>query len=169
MLADLMLIASWYAVEESDRVADISKKELESEVWIAILGDVNVLAPPAEKTIDETDEGDNAEKRGDDHASDLDTEPCAVGESVDGVGGAVLIVIGDNDAAGGYGLFGLWVAHLGDGEGSWDGHDARGDESLRVQAQADICDQDGAGDGSETGAHDLVNFGHGEVRNEGSD
>ena len=88
---------------------------------------------------------------------------------MEGVGGAVFVVVGDDDAAGREGFFGFRVAEFGDGEGGGDGHDAGGDEGLRVETQGDVGDEDGAGDGGEAGGHDLVEFGHGEVGDERAD
>lgn len=42
----------------------------------------------------------------------------------------------------------------------------RADESLSVDTQGDICDQDGTSDSSETGAHDLMKLGLSKVFDE---
>lgn len=118
--------------KESDRVHDVAQKQLQGQIWSAVLSNVEVPTPPAEKTVDQADESDNAEQSGHDHASDLDTEPSTVGESVQGVGRAVLIIIWHNNATGGDGFLGLRIAHLGYGQRGGDRHDAGGDEGLRV-------------------------------------
>lgn len=81
----------------------------------------------------------------------------------------MLVIVGNDDSAGCEGFFGFRVAEFGDGEGGGDGHDAGGDESLRVDAEADVGDKDGAGDGGEAGAHYLVEFGCREMGDEGAD
>lgn len=86
-----------------------------------------------------------------------------------GVGGLVLLVLGDDDAARRQRLLGLGVAHLGHREGGRDGHDAGRHEGLGVEPQADVGDQHGAGDGGEAAGHDLVDLGEGQVRHERAD
>lgn len=78
-------------------VEDVSENELQGQrVGIE---DLQVLAPPAEKAVDEADKGDDAQQGGRDHAGDLQAEPGAVGKGVQGVGGLVLVIVGDHDAA----------------------------------------------------------------------
>ena len=81
----------------------------------------------------------------------------------------MLVVVRDDDAAGGERLLGLGPAQLGDGERGRDGHDARGDEGGTVDAKSDVGHEHGAGDCGEARAHDLVQLGDGEVRDKGLD
>ncbi|KAH6603754.1 hypothetical protein Trco_007200 [Trichoderma cornu-damae] len=152
--------------QEGHRVEDVGQDGLQSQGGVV---DVDVVAPPGEEAVDEADGGEDAEERGDDGAANLDAEPGAVGEGVQGVFGLVLVVVGDDDAAGGQGLLRLGIAELGDGQGGGDGHDAGGDEGLGVEAEADVADQDGAGDCGEAAGHDLVQLGVGHVGDEGAD
>jgi hypothetical protein len=85
---------------------------------------------------------------------------------VEGVGGLVLIIVRNDDTSSGKRLFGLGVTQLGQSEGSRNTHHTGGDERLRVQSHADVSNQDGTSDGSETRAHDLVKLGHGEMSDE---
>lgn len=87
--------------------------------------DVEVATPPPEESVRETEERENAEEGGDDHACDFDAEPGAVGEGVEGVRWLFLVSFRDHDLAGGEGFLGLRVAKLRDRERSWDTHDAR--------------------------------------------
>ena len=81
----------------------------------------------------------------------------------------MLIVVGDDHATCGESLFGLRIAELADCQRGWDGHDAGGDEGLGVDAEGDVSEENGPGDGGEAGAHDLVDFGLGEVGDERAD
>lgn len=128
-----------------------------------------VLAPPTEKAVDKSNNGNDTEESGDDHASNLDTKPGTIGKSVKGVGGLVLIVLGNHNAARGQGLLRLGVTHLGNSQGSRDRHDAAGDEGLGVKTKTDVSNQDRASNGGKTASHDLVNFGQSQVRHERTD
>ena len=81
----------------------------------------------------------------------------------------MLAVVGDDNTADCERFFSFRVAEFGDGEGGGDGHDAGRDEGLRVDAEADVGDQDRTGDGGEAGAHYLVEFGRREMGDEGAD
>lgn len=144
------------AEEEGDGVADVAQDQLDGEVVFAV--QVDVAAPPGQETVDQAEQGDDAEQRGHDHAGDLETEPGAVGEGVEGVGGLVLVV-GHDDFAGGKRFFDFGVAQLAHCDGGGDRHHTARDEDLRVHAHADIGHEDGTGDGRETGGHDLVQLG----------
>lgn len=85
---------------------------------------------------------------------------------MDEVGSAVLIVIRNNDAASGERLLLLGVAELAHGDRSGNTHDARGDKRLCVDTHADVRNEHRTSNRGETRAHDLVDFGHGEVSNE---
>ena len=156
----------WHAQQERDWIADVPDDQLDGEVR---LDDAEVLAPPAEQAVDEAQQGEDAQQRGDDHARDLQAQPSAVGEGVQRVGRPVLLVVRDDDPARRQRLLGLRVAQLRDGQAGRDAHDAARDERLRVQAEADVGHQHGAGDGGEAGRHDLVQLGLGQVRDEGPD
>jgi hypothetical protein len=107
--------------EEGDGIENVAKDELQSQRRFV---DVEVLAPPGQKTIDKTDQRDDAEKRGDNSTSDLDTEPSTVGKGVQSILGLVLVVIGDDNTASSQGLLRFGIAQLGDGQRGRDGHDA---------------------------------------------
>lgn len=156
-----------HAEKESNRVADVSENQLDREVVFAV--EVEVAAEPGQQPVDEADESDDTKESRHDHAGDFQTEPGAVCEGVQHVGALVFVIVWDNDRAGREGFLFFWVAEFADGQRGWDGHDAGGDEGLRVQAHSDIGYEHGAGDGSETAAHDLVQFGHGEMSDEGLD
>lgn len=127
------------------------------------------MTPPGKEAVDETDGSENAKKRGDDGTTNLDSEPSTVGESVQGIFSLVLVVVGNDNAAGGKSLLGLRITKLGDGKGGGDGHDARGDESLGIETKTNVTNQDGARDGSKTTGQDLVKLGVGHVRDERTD
>jgi hypothetical protein len=152
--------------QECDGVEQVAEDGLEGELRVV---DVKVTSPPSHQTVDEADGGKDTEDGGDDAASDLQTEPGAVGEGVQGILSLVLVIVGNDDASGRQGLFGLGVSKLGHGKGSRDRHDARRDENLGVQAKANVTDQDGPRDGSETAGHDLVELSLGHVRHERAD
>lgn len=151
--------------QEGDRVEEVAEDGLESESRFV---DVDVSSEPGQNAVDEGDQGNDAEKRGDNGTGNLDSEPSTVGESVQGVLSLVLVVVGDDYATGREGLLGLGVAHLGDGQRSGDGHDARGNKSLTVETEANVTNKCRSRDGSETTGHDLVKLGLGHVRNERS-
>lgn len=157
---------SWYTQKEGDWVADVSEDELKGQSWIV---DVEESSPPAEETVDQTDESNNAKKSSNDHTGNLDTEPSTVGESVKCVGGFVFVIIWDNDTSGGDGLFFFGISKFADCERSWNRHDARRDERLRVQTKTNVCDKDGTSNCSETAAHDLVKLGQSQMWDEWSD
>lgn len=127
------------------------------------------MAPPGEEAVDQTDEGDDAEEGGGDHGCNFQTEPRAHREGVQGVGGPVLLVVGDDDPARCEAFLFLWPAELGAGERGGNTHHAGGDEGLCVHAHGNIGDEHATGDGCEARAHDLVEFGHGEVWYERAD
>ena len=116
---------SWNTEQERNGVEDVSEDQLDAQGWAI---DVQVFTPPSEQSIDEAEEGENAEESSDNHTTDSETEPRTVGESVETVRWLLLVVLGNCDFAGCESLFGFGVAELGDGEGGWDGHDAGGDE-----------------------------------------
>lgn len=161
------------AQQERDGVEEVPEHELDGEVFRLLRverADVKVMPPPRQDRIDDAQQRQNAQQRRDNHARDLQAQPPPIRERMQRVGGALLVFHGrDDDAARCEGLLGLWVAELGDGEGGGDGHDAAGDEGLRVDAHEDVGSEDGAGDGGEAAGHDLVEFGIGEVRDEGAD
>ena len=152
--------------EPGDGVANISNDQLDGQRWVV---DVEVSAPPGHETRDQGNSGQDTEESCHDHTSDLDTEPGTVGEGVEGVGSAVLVVIGNDHTAGGQSLLGLWVTEFGDCKRSRDRHDTGGNHGLRVQTKGDVGNEDGSGDGGETAAHNLMEFGLGHVRHERSD
>lgn len=165
-LEDVVVLAA-HAQQKGNGVADVTHDELNGK-WGVV--DVEVAAPPGEEAVDEADEGDDTEEDGGDHAGNLDAGPGAVGEGVQGVRGlGFLVVMGHDDAAGGESFLLLGPAQLRSRERGGDAHDAGGDESLRVDAHADVGDEDGAGDGGVAGTHDLVDLGSGEVGDEGLD
>lgn len=127
------------------------------------------MTPPGEKSVDETDGGENAEKRGDNGATNLDAEPSTIGKSVQGVFSLVLVIVGNYNAAGGESLLGLGVAQLGDGKGRRNGHDARGNKSLGIQTKANVADKHGTRNGGKTASQDLVKLGVGHVGDKGTD
>lgn len=81
----------------------------------------------------------------------------------------MLVVIWYDDLSSRQGFLFLRVAHLADGQRSWDRHDAAGDERLRIDSHVYVGNKHGAGDGGETTAHDLVEFRHGQMGHEGLD
>lgn len=83
-----------------------------------------------------------------------------------GVGGLVLLVFRDDHPTRGEGFLLLGPPQLGDGQRRGDTHHARRDQRLRVDTHADIRHQHRSRNGGVSGAHDLVDFGHGQVRNE---
>ena len=147
--------------QEGHRVEDVAEDEFQSEIVLSV--QVDVTAPPGEKTVDHVQKRNDTQEGGDDHTGDLETEPCAVGESVKSVGGLVLIVIGDDNASSSEGLLLLGVPELAESEGSRDTHDAGRDQSLGVQSHRYIRHQHTTSDGSETRAHDLMQLGHGKM------
>lgn len=152
--------------QESNRVKDIRQDSLESKGGVV---DVDVVTPPGEKTVDQTNSGENAEKRGDNGTTNLDTEPSTVGKSVQGIFSLVLVIVGNDDATGGECLFGLGVTQLGDGKGCRNGHDAGGNKSLGVKAKTNVTDKHGTRNGSKTASQDLVKLGVGHVGDKGTD
>lgn len=152
--------------QESNWVKDIGQDGLESEFGIV---DVDVMTPPSEKSVDETDGGKNAEKRGDNGTTNLDTEPSTVGKSVQGVFSLVLIIVGNDDATSGEGLLGLGITQLGDGKGCRNRHDAGGNKSLGVQTKTNVANKHGTRNSSKTASQDLVKLGVGHVGDKGTD
>lgn len=152
--------------QESNRVKAIRQDGLESKSGIV---DVDVVTPPGEESIDETNGGENAEKRSNDGTTNLDTEPSTVGKSVQGVFSLVLVIVGNDDAASGERLLGLGVTQLGDGKGRRNGHDAGGNKSLGVQTETNVADKHGTRNGSKTTSQDLVKLGVGHVGDKGTD
>jgi hypothetical protein len=150
--------------QEGNRVADVAKDKLKSQVIIT--AEVDVVAPPGQETVDKRDETQDAEQSGGNHEADLQTKPGTVRKGMQHVGSAVLIVVRDHDASAGQSLLPFWVPQLAESQRSWDGHDARRDQSLAVDTHANVGDEHTTSDGRETGAHDLVDLGHGEVSNE---
>jgi len=125
--------------EERDGEEKVSENQLESKIVVA--GEVDVASDPGKDTVDESDKGDDAEKRGNDGTSDLDTQPSTVGESVKSVLGLVLVIIGNDNATSCEGLLGLGVSHLGNGQRGRDGHDTRGHKSLTVKTETNVPDK----------------------------
>lgn len=160
------IVVSRNTKQESNRVEDVGQNGLESQGRVV---DVDVVTPPGKEAVDETDSSENAEQRGNDGATNLDSEPSTVGKGVQGVFSLVLVVVGDDDTASGKSLLSLGIAKLGDGEGGGDGHDARGDERLSIKTKTNVTNQDGAGNGGETTGQDLVKLGIGHVGDEGTD
>lgn len=160
------IVVPRHAEEEGDGVANVTDDELDCQRRGI---DVEVPAPPRQEAVCQAEKRYDAEDDCDNHACDLKAEPGAAGERVEGVRGTVLVVVRDDDAAGCEGFFSFRVTEFGYGEGGRDGHDAGGDESLRVHTQPDVSDKDGAGDGGEAGAHYLVEFGCREMGDEGAD
>lgn len=152
--------------QESNRVKDIRQDSLESKGGVV---DVDVVTPPGEKTVDQTNSGENAEKRGDNGTTNLNTEPSTVGKSVQGIFSLVLVIVGNDDATGGECLFGLGVTQLGDGKGCRNGHDAGGNKSLGVKTKTNVTDKHGTRNGSKTASQDLVKLGVGHVGDKGTD
>lgn len=152
--------------QESNRVKDIGQDGLESKFGVV---DVDVVTPPGEKSVDETDGGENAEKRGDNGTTNLDTEPSTVGKSVQGVFSLVLVIVGNDDTTSGEGLLGLGVTQLGDGKGCRNRHDAGGNKSLGVQTETNVANKHGTRNGSKTASQDLVKLGVGHVGDKGTD
>ncbi|TKW55004.1 hypothetical protein CTA1_13402 [Colletotrichum tanaceti] len=149
------------------RVEDVAQDELEGQGRVV---DAEIPADPSQDAVDEGDEGDDAEEGGQDHAGHLEAEPGAVGKGVDGVGRLVVfVVVGHRDAALGQALLGLRVPQLRDGDAGGNGHDARRDEHLGVEAEADVAHEHRPGDGGEAAGHDLVDLGQREVGHEGLD
>jgi hypothetical protein len=154
--------------QEGHRVADVAKDELQGKVRLAILGDVDISSPPAQEAVDQADQGDNAKKSSNNHAGNFDTQPRTVGEGVQGVCGSVLVVIGDHNSPGSNGLLGLGVSHLRHSQTGRNGHDTARHQCLWVQTEANVRHKHGTSDGGKTRAHDLVDFGQGQVRDERS-
>lgn len=80
----------------------------------------------------------------------------------------VFIVIGDNDTTSSERLFRFGVAKLRKGQRSRDRHDARRHQDLSLESKTNIANKDGAGNGSKTTSHDLMDFGLGHMRNKRS-
>lgn len=152
--------------QESNGEEEVAKDGLERELGVV---DVEVTSPPGEQTVDETNKGDDTEEGGDDAASNLETKPCTVGESVESVLSLVLVIVRDDNTTSSQRLVGLGVSKLGHGQRGGDGHDARGDKHLSVKTETDVANQDGTRDGCETASHDLVNLGLGHVWHERTD
>lgn len=157
--------------QPSDRIHEISENKLQREdrVLVILAHQAPVLAPPTEKAVDKSNNGNDAQKSGNDHASNLDTEPGTVGKSVKGVRGPVLVVLGNHNATRCEGLLRLGVAHLGDSQRSRNRHDAGRHKGLGVKTKTNVSNQDGTGNGGETAGHDLMDFGLGQVRDERTD
>lgn len=88
---------SWDTEQESYGVHDISEDQFDGKIVFAI--QVQVATEPGEKTVDERDECNDAEQRGQDHRSDLQTEPGSVGERMKRIGSLVRIIVRNDDLA----------------------------------------------------------------------
>lgn len=155
---------SWDTEQESYGVHDISEDQFDGEIVVAI--QVQVATEPGKKTVDERDECNDAEQRGQDHRSDLQTEPGSVGERMKRIGSLVRIIVRNDDLARCQRLFFLGIAHLGCSERSGNGHDTRRDQSLWVQSHTNVCHQDRSCNRGESRAHDLMQLAHGQMWHE---
>lgn len=67
-LTDSAQILVGHTEQPSNRVQDVTKDELQGQ---GIFDDEEVLAPPGEESVNETDKGDDTEQSSNDHTSDL--------------------------------------------------------------------------------------------------
>ena len=61
-LCDFEQLVARHTQEEGNGVHDVTEQELQSQVGLAVLGDVEIAAPPAEHAVDQTNESNNAEQ-----------------------------------------------------------------------------------------------------------
>lgn len=99
------------------------------------------MTPPGQESIDKGNKGDDAEQRGNDGSTNLDTKPSTIGKSVKGILSLVLVIVGDNNATSSKGLLSLGISQLGNGQRGGDGHDAGRHQGLSIQSQRDVTDE----------------------------
>lgn len=116
--------------------------------------DVEGSSDISQETVDHGNESDNSQDIGQNETSDTETEPGAVGEGVQGIL-CLAVVAGDGDLASGERLLSLRPAKLANCDTGRDRHHRRCNQVDGGHAEADVCRQDGPGDGGESGSHGL--------------
>lgn len=137
-------------------VEDVSEDEGEGQVL-----DGPEVADVGHETVDSVKERNNAEHVAEDEGSNADTEPSTVGEGVERVNGVGLLVKLNVDGTGGDGSLGLGNDHLGGSNRSRDRHDGGSDKVGGRDTHLNVSQEDGTGNGRETGGQDLEDLGVG--------
>lgn len=98
---DQVVALSRHPEQESDGVKHIAKNQLNREVVRIIVSSPNVeiATPPCQQAIDERNEGDDAEKCAQNHACNFESKPRTICECVESIGGAVILIVGNDNAA----------------------------------------------------------------------
>ena len=122
--------------EESHRVEDVSHNQLERQRM-----DSEALSNPCQQPINRGHQTQNRQHIRQDAARNNQSKGSALGESVQGVGRWMLVGVAtiDDDLTTSNGLFEFGRTDLGDGDGSGDGHDGRGDQVLCRYSKINVC------------------------------